>query len=464
MRTEKFKTLFNFGSKSNVKAGDGLDEGNFPFYTSSSILKKRVDKAQYFDEALIFGTGGNASIHYAGKPFATSTDCIVAITKSEELKAKFVYYYLFGNIHILQEGFKGAGLKHISKTFIGNLEIPILPIETQNKIINVLDNVNSVITKREEIISLIDELLRATFLNLFGDPFFNSKKFTVHTLKTLCQFITKGTTPKNQDIHDELFTDSIPFLKVYHITDNGSLDFYHNPTYVSKETHCGFLNRSKVFPNDILMNIVGPPLGKIGIVPFEFAEWNINQAIVFFRTKDLIRPTYLLHALRSKTLLKSITDQAVGVRQQNISLKLCRNIKLPVPELELQENFEKISGRYSSLLIKNKKSLSEATLLRNSLFQKVFNGELNFAVDFELDALIREIDIQKKENDLSKIVGDIAYLQRLVDKLNNQEFKEKNMYDKAKHGVFQLMAVKEENRKVIQEYDEKSKGIKLALK
>ena len=78
--------------------------------------------------------------------------------------------------------------------------------------------------------------------------------------------------------------------------------------------------------------------------------------------------------------------------------------------------------------------------------------------------MIREIDLQKKENDLSKIAGDIAYLQRLIDKLNNQEFKEKDLYDKAKHGAFQLMAVKEEERKVVQKYDENSKSLKLALK
>ena len=56
------------------------------------------------------------------------------------------------------------------------------------------------------------------------------------------------------------------------------------------------------------------------------------------------------------------------------------------------------------------------------------------------------------------------YLKRLIDKLNSQEFKEKDLYDKAKHGVFQLLAVKEEERKVIQKYDKKSKSLKLALK
>lgn len=92
MRTEKFKELFAFAPKSNIKAGDGLDDGSYPFYTSSSILKKRIDKAQHFDDALIFGTGGSASVHFSGEPFATSTDCVVAISKHTDLNTKYVYY------------------------------------------------------------------------------------------------------------------------------------------------------------------------------------------------------------------------------------------------------------------------------------------------------------------------------------------------------------------------------------
>ena len=64
MRTAKFKDLFGFGQKSNIKAGDGLEKGRFPFYTSSPKLTKWIDREQHFDEALIFGTGGLASVHF----------------------------------------------------------------------------------------------------------------------------------------------------------------------------------------------------------------------------------------------------------------------------------------------------------------------------------------------------------------------------------------------------------------
>ena len=83
--------------------------------------------------------------------------------------------------------------------------------------------------------------------------------------EAISDFITKGTTPSKENLFSG-FGD-VPFIKVYNLTDNGFLDFTVNPTFVSTETHNGFLGRSKVIPNDVLMNIVGPPLGKVSLVP-----------------------------------------------------------------------------------------------------------------------------------------------------------------------------------------------------
>ena len=153
-----------------------------------------------------------------------------------------------------------------------------------------------------------------------------------------------------------------------------------------------------------------------------------------------------------------------SVKVRHTSPTKIEGIEIVLPEIIQQKKFSSYAQHIENSLVKAELSKNHIFFLFKSILQKVFNGQLNFNVDFELDSLIQEIDLQNKENDLSKITGDIAYLQRLVDKLNNQEFKEKDLYDKAKHGLFQLMAVKEEERKVIQEYDETSKSLKLALK
>ncbi|WP_417613337.1 restriction endonuclease subunit S [Owenweeksia hongkongensis] len=460
MRTEKFQDLFDFAKKSKVKAGDGLDEGNFPFFTSSSILKKRINEAQHFDEALIFGTGGSASVHFAGEPFATSTDCIVAITKEEDLNAKFVYYYLFGNIHLLERGFKGAGLKHISKKYIENLDIPILPVETQNKIVSVLDKAASMNEKRQLCFDLIDKALFSYFNEIFGDPVNNPKGWPIKNFEKSVLIMRDG--PFGSNLKTDHYTESgIRVIRLQNIGVNVFND--DNKMYISSE-HADFLKKHTCLAGDVLVGTLGEPNLRACKFPSKLFESAINKAdCIQIRPNDSIAiDSYISFLLNHPGALFFVSNYIKGQTRTRISKGMLSRIDIPIPPIDLQQKFKMIEGKFESL--KEKLLDKGFANLNLSLIQKVFNGQLNFNVDFELDALIKEIDLQKKQNDLSKIEGDIAYLQRLIDKLNGQEFKDKDLYDKAKHGVFQMLAAKEVDKKVIQEFDESSKSLKLALK
>jgi type I restriction enzyme S subunit len=168
----------------------------------------------------------------------------------------------------------------------------------------------------------------------------------------------------------------VPFLKVYHITDSGEIDFHYRPSFVSKTIHAGLLKRSVVYPDDVLMNIVGPPLGKIGIVPSEYPEWNINQAIAIFRAKERIDPVYLLHALRHKPILSKLLSQAVGVRQYNLSLEQCRNFMIPLPPLALQYEFAQRVREAREIQSRQAQSAERVEALYQSMLSRSFAGEL----------------------------------------------------------------------------------------
>lgn len=454
MRTEKFKTIFDFGPKSSVKAGDGMDMGNFPFYTSSSTLKKRIDKPQHFEDALVFGTGGSASVHFAGEPFATSTDCIVAITKHENLNAKFVYYYLFGNIHLLERGFKGAGLKHISKKYIENLDIPILPLETQNKIVAILDKASALLNKREQTIKLYADLQRASFLDMFGDPISNSKNWDVKILGDIAKLERGRFSPRPRN-DPSYFGGDYPFIQ----TGDINTSRYRLKIFTQTLNEKGTKVSKKFNIGDIVIAIVGATIGATSILQIDAYA---TDSIIAIKSTGKTNNVFLEMLMRFYRQV--LLDTAPEAARANINLSILNKLKIITPPIELQNKYLEIDKRIEEETDRLSNSFEQLRQLQNSLIQKVFNGQLNFNVDFELDALIQKIDLQNKENDLSKISGDIAYLQRLVDKLNNQEFKEKDLYDKAKHSVFQLMAAKEEERKVIQEYDEKSKSLKLAIK
>lgn len=458
MRTEKFKSLFKYAPKSSLKASDGGESGNFPFYTSSSIISKRTDKAQYYDEALVFGNGGSANIHYANESFGTTSHCFVAIPIGKEINVKYVYYYLFGNIHLLERGFKGAGLKNISPKYIENLDIPVLPIETQNKIVSILDKASSIVDKRNETVRILSTLLRATFLDMFGDPTI-SRKYEIGNLTNYVSRIQIG--PFGSQLHRADYIEGgIPLINPINIIENKIVP---DLSITIKKEKYNSLPNYHLVEGDIIMARRGE-MGRCGLITKKEDGFFCGTGSLFVRPNKETDSTFLLYCLTNEGVIKYLNNSAKGITMKNLNKSILQNIPLINVPFSDQKIFKNKVDTIEKTLNACLASIAELNLLFKSILQKVFNGQLNFNLDFELDALIREIDIQKKENDLSKIAGDIAYLQRLIDKLNNQEFKEKDLYDKAKHGAFQLMAVKEEERKVIQEYDENSKSLKLALK
>lgn len=214
-----------------------------------------------------------------------------------------------------------------------SLEFELPDLETQKKLAEVLWAMNETIESYKTMISTTDELVKSQFIEMFDG------KFPLVKTEDVCHFITKGTTPKGDGIIKKHSAGLVPYLKVYNLSFDGSLLFDDEPQYVSQETHNGFLARSKVYPGDVLMNIVGPPLGKFALVTSEYPEWNINQAIAIFRAKEMILPEYLLHALMQPKLIGPFIEKAQGVRQMNFSLEQCRKLEIPLPGLDIQSKF-----------------------------------------------------------------------------------------------------------------------------
>ena len=88
---------------------------------------------------------------------------------------EYLYYYLRTNISILENGFKGAGLKHISKEYLSEIQIPLPSLEEQKSIITKLDKLIELIDLKTEAIRKTEELTKSVFLEMFGDPAVNEK-------------------------------------------------------------------------------------------------------------------------------------------------------------------------------------------------------------------------------------------------------------------------------------------------
>ena len=260
-----------------------------------------------------------------------------------------------------------AGQKRVPKTFLENYVVNLPEIDTQKNESKILRKVDDLISLRKQQLAKLDELVKARFVEMFGDDIYPKVK-----VSRVCDFITKGTTPPNNLISEKYSSDKVPYLKVYNLSFTGKLLFDTAPQYVPENIHNGVLARSKVYPNDVLMNIVGPPLGKFALVTDEFSEWNINQAIAIFRAKEKVNPKYLLFALMQPEVLKPFLRQAVGIRQLNLSLAQCRDLEIPLPPLSVQSEFAAFVERVDQQKQTVQQSLEKLELMKKALMQEYF--------------------------------------------------------------------------------------------
>ncbi len=195
----------------------------------------------------------------------------------------------------------------------------------------------------------------------------------------LCPTITKGTTPKVREMNGDY--GEVPFIKVYNLTFVGRLDFTINPTFTTRKVHNGKLARSEVIPGDVLINIVGPPLGKVSIVPNTYPEWNVNQAIAIFRPVVGYHPKLLAYALMTRSIMSWAEHRAkTTAGQHNLTLEICRELPLPVMSIEEQAQIVSEVERRLSAADEVEKtveaSLKQAERLRQSILKRAFEGKL----------------------------------------------------------------------------------------
>jgi len=196
----------------------------------------------------------------------------------------------------------------------------------------------------------------------------------------ISDFITKGTTPAAANLMAG--AGEVQFLKVYNLTFDGSLNNTYKPAFVSRSTHDGELARSKVQAGDVLINIVGPPLGQVSVVPVSLAEANINQAIARFRPIYPLGSEFLSLALLTEDVMRwAIRRAKTTAGQSNLTLELCRALPIPLPSITDQVRIVAEVDRRLTLLRATEAqvdaNLQRAERLRQTILTGAFSGGMH---------------------------------------------------------------------------------------
>ena len=183
-------------------------------------------------------------------------------------------------------------------------------------------------------------------------------------------YITSGSTPSQ----DSFVEKGIPYIKMYNLR-NQKIDFFHKPQYIKEEVHNGQLKRCRAYAGDVIMNIVGPPLGKIAIIPESLPECNFNQAAVLIRPLIKRMNYFVFWYLNEMSEINSIDTKGVA-GQANISVTQSHNIKIPLPPLHEQEQIVSKLDELMAFCEDLEQSIKESQGYNEMLLQQVLREAL----------------------------------------------------------------------------------------
>jgi len=298
--------------------------------------------------------------------------------KEELLDQKFLFYHMFSPIGQIQiaANFRGAAIGGINTQFVKNYKLVIPPLETQKKIVEILERAEKMKEWRAEADELTDEFLKSVFLEMFGDPAINPKKWNIIKLKTVYSKNKPGTKcgPFGSALKKHEYVDSgIPVWIMDNIRGNEFVET--GCLYVTTEKFKK-LESYSVEAGDIIISRAGT-VGKMCIVSPSIPDSIISTNLIRLSLdQSKIQPIYF-------TSLMTYFKGRVGNLKTGqdgsytfMNTKVLNDLKIPLPPIELQDQSAEIVKQVKTLKIRQKQSKHQIDTLFNALMQKAFKGEL----------------------------------------------------------------------------------------
>ena len=315
------------------------------------------------DDILIARYGASVGKILTGLSGAYNVAIMKTIPNKRLLNKSYLKYYLLSDyfqnrINSVGERAAQAGF---NKEDLSKLFISLVSLEEQKRIADELDNVSNLIDKRKQQLSKLDELVKARFVELFGECQEHKR------LEEYAALITKGASPKWQGV--DYCEEGTLFVTSENVRE-GYLDLSKRKYLDDKINE--IQPRSILKRNDILINIVGASIGRAAVYDCDEIA-NINQAVALVRVDySQINQIYLMTFLNSPQAIEMYGKMKKGGARDNLSLQNIADLQIPVAPMELQNQFANFVEQTDKSKLAVQQSLEKLETLKKSLMQKYF--------------------------------------------------------------------------------------------
>lgn len=359
-------------SSSYNESGEGIPffQGNADFgdrYPVTRIWCSEPKKVAQENDILISVRAPIGAINYSKEKCCIGRGLAALTVDKTKISEKLLFWVLKAKKEELNRQGTGSTFKAISKKSLEELLIPQIDIKEQEKDVEILEKIYMIIQNKNKELKLLTDLISARFIEVFGNPESNSKGWKECSLSEKLNVL--GGYAFKSDQFDENI--GIPVLRIGNINAG-----YFKPVNMVYWKEDSKLAKYTLYPGDLVMSLTGTvgkdDYGNVCILGNDYEMYYLNQRNAKLEIKKDINKYYLSQLLRFKQIKKKLTGISRGVRQANISNKDILNLVIPIPPMELQEQFAAFVQQVNKSKFEVQKSLEKTQLLFDSLMQEYF--------------------------------------------------------------------------------------------
>jgi type I restriction enzyme S subunit len=308
------------------------------------------------------------------KPMYTN-EAIASLTELDSQVDINYLYWALQHIDLLENADRAAMGKTLNKAKLSEVKIPLPPLEEQRRIASILDQADELRQKRQQAIEKLDQLLQATFIDMFGDPVSNPKgwdKLTIEKMLNNEKYSLKRG-PFGGALKKEIFVESGYLVyEQYHALNN---DFSFQRYFIDEDKYKE-LKAFGVNPKDIIVSCSGVNLGKLAEVPEGSPAGIINQALLKISlNQSIILNDVFIDIFMHPSFKKAFYGDFRGAAIPNFPpMSVFKEFEFIVPPLEIQKKYQSVKSQVKALQ-KNHQLADEMNLF-SSLQNQAFNGTL----------------------------------------------------------------------------------------
>jgi type I restriction enzyme S subunit len=368
--------------------------GTIPWLNSGALNEDTVIKSENYitklglensaarimpkDTVLIALTGTTTGVVGYLTIEACANQSVTGILPSKKHYPKYLYYYLKSvRKKILHDSYGGAQ-KHISQGYVKNIEVTLPSLPTQKRIAEILDAADALKRKDQELLKKYDDLAQAIFIDMFGDPVRNEKRWEMKRLKEISTKIHSGNTPKGGS--NVYVKKGITFFRSQNVWKNNLV--YDDIAFIDEKTHLSMM-KSSLKHKDILMTKTGrintenSSLGRAALFLGEDDSANVNGHVYLIRLQKKQVHEFVVHILTTKEYRGLIRDVCVGgIDKRQLNKDHIEDFPIIYPPIIEQQKFAKYIKDIQIQKQKAEESAKKSEFIFNSLIQKAFKGEI----------------------------------------------------------------------------------------